>query len=48
MNPCRRLIGTEAYVICIEEIKEYMRRRDDMTAESWNTVKGVVVLSGNI
>ena len=45
MNPCRRLIRTEAYIICTEEVEEYMRRR---TAESWGTVKGAVVLSGSI
>ena len=46
MNPCRRLIRTEVYIICTEEVEEYMRRR--RTVESWGTVKGVVVFSGGI
>jgi len=33
MNPCRRLVGTEAYIICLEEAEEYMRRSG--TVESW-------------
>jgi len=46
MNPCRRLIGTEAYIICLEEVREYMRRSGMMTAEYyWDVIRGMTTAS---
>ena len=33
MNPCRKLVRTEEYIICLEEAEEYMRRSG--TVEFW-------------
>jgi len=46
MNPCRRLIGTEAYIICLEEAREYMRRSG--TAGFWGAIKETTMPSGSI
>jgi hypothetical protein len=35
MNPCRKLVRTEEYIICLEEAKEYMRRSRMTTVEFW-------------
>jgi len=43
MNPCRRLIRTGYYELCLEEVEEYMRRSETMTVEYWDVIKEGVI-----
>jgi hypothetical protein len=45
MNPCRKLIGTEAYIICLEEARDYMRKSGMMIAEFyWDVTRGTTTV----